>query len=325
LFLTSQAKKLLDFARPVAPDDVRLEPRPWRERAHPSYYLIHALRNNDGVGGYSRSHDFDDAGIPCLRLGLRQRYDPLVVARYAMQMLHIGKAADDPAISMKGLRMLPFLVASGRGTGAWGRGDDPGRMSSSSPMCITQGVVISALLRLSKGRPQGEVVDLIERAYRSMTTTIERGGTLSMLSGGPFFEEYPSTPPSHVLNGCLYALFGLYDLADALGDERASRLSSRIEETLSRTIGQFTTRGGWSHYALNLFGRPYLASMHYHRQHIRLCGVVAGRTGDPRLSRACETWRSSLESPLNRWGMAASKTAQVIWMRNVRRHPLGDA
>lgn len=41
------------------------------------------------------------------------------------------------------------------------------------------------------------------------------GGVRNELFGRAWYEEYPTTPGSFVLNGFMYALIGLYDLSSA--------------------------------------------------------------------------------------------------------------
>ena len=49
------------------------------------------------------------------------------------------------------------------------------------------------------------------------------GGVQARLGGGPWPEEYPTDPPSYVLNGGIFALWGMYDVGAGLGDEDAAR------------------------------------------------------------------------------------------------------
>ncbi len=218
--------------------------------------------------------------------------------------------------------LLPALLASGRLTGAWGRGAGPDAMSGATPSGMIQGVVLSAILRLSAGRPSPEAQDVLERGFDRLARPVEHGGTISRFGHGVFVEEFPRTPPSHILNGCVYGLFGMYDLSDALGHPAGGALAARIEDTLVHEVQSFTTRLGWSRYAIDVYGHRPLASAHYHRAHIGLLWIVAQRTGSGVLEAAVERWRAAGASPATRALSAMWKTSQSVYMRQIRHLPL---
>jgi hypothetical protein len=304
----------MEFARPAGLPEIVLHPRPWAE-SHPCYYLTYRFEDPDGHGGYTRENRFDTAGVPFTLENGRPRYDPLVVARYAMRMLGIGATSESQRpVAQARLQLEPLLV-SGENTGAWGRGDAPASMSTEHPSCLVQGVVISALLRLHDGVPCERTSRVIERAFERLAAPIEEGGTRSRLEEGPFLEEYPSLPPSSVLNGCLYALFALYDLADVLRHTAALELARSIEGTLSRAVVRFDAGMGWSRYALDLNGAAPIASLHYHRIHILGLRLVALRTGNEALEHQAERWERAMASRRVRARVAVAKVAQTLSRR----------
>ena len=54
-----------------------------------------------------------------------------------------------------------------------------------------------------------------------------------MLDGGPFFEEYPTTPPSFVLNGQIFALWGAYDVGLGARGQQAKADYAAVAEVLA--------------------------------------------------------------------------------------------
>lgn len=203
---------------------VRLHPRPWSEPNVP-YYVSQNEPNDDGFSGYSGRNCFDHDGVPYWRTPKGRIYNPLVIARYAMRMLTLAQGIRDCEAARKACSVLPALLASGRATGAWGQGPSPETMSSRAPSSIVQGAVISALTRFSVSDGSPELQGLIDRAVDRLIRPVEQGGTLSLLAEGPFLEEAPGTSLLHILNGCLYGLFGLYDAADGLSHRGADRKS----------------------------------------------------------------------------------------------------
>ena len=86
---------------------------------------------------------------------------------------------------------------------------------------MAQGEVASLLVRLHSVLGEEEFAEAAVRGLKPLRLPRAAGGALAMLDGGPFFEEYPTTPPSFVLNGGIFALWGAYDVGLALGDEQA--------------------------------------------------------------------------------------------------------
>ena len=85
---------------------------------------------------------------------------------------------------------------------------------------LAQGEAVSFLLRAAQVLERPELVELAERAAESL---LDPGSALvATTSEGPVLQEYPTDPPAHVLNGWLFALWGLYDLAHHPGAESAT-------------------------------------------------------------------------------------------------------
>jgi hypothetical protein len=110
--------------------------------------------------------------------------------------------------------------------------------------------------------------------------------------GGPFLEEFESR--SHVLNGCVYGLWALYDLVDGMRRSDVKLLADSVESCLARLAPRFTIGNGWSLYALDTYGYAPLASMAYHRSHIRMFTLLSQRTGQVAFADAVNEWARAL-------------------------------
>ena len=82
-----------------------------------------------------------------------------------------------------------------------------------------------------------------------------------------FPEEFPTDPPSLVLNGGIFALWGDYDIWIGLGDADARKRFEDGVETLARNVHRWDT-GYWSRYDLYPHRIVNLASPWYHTLHI---------------------------------------------------------
>lgn len=316
----TRTSKAMAFFQQEAPDRYRLFPQPWRLPSAP-YYLVEGLDNTDGLGGYGSTCRFDEEGLPYVCDGDGERvYNPLVIARYAVRMFSLGALTTAGGAYAAAERGAAALVRSGTATGIWGPGRSPDAMSAATPSCIVQAFAISALVRVACRSP-GLVPDaVLERAVDALVAPAGAGGTVTDDLGGPFFEEFESR--SHVLNGCVYGLWALYDLVDGAGFSTLSPLARSMESLLARLAPRFTTASGWSLYALDTYGHAPLASAHYHRSHIRMFTLLHARTGNPAFAEAAARWTAALRSRSIKCLVLARKCAQVMWMRDVRRLPL---
>ena len=124
------------------------------------------------------------------------------------------------------------------------------------------------------------------------------GGVQARLDGRPWPEEYPTDPPSYVLNGGIFALWGCYDVGAGAGRRCRSRARSRRAPTRWRANLHRWDTGYWSRY--DLFPHPVMnvASSFYHALHtsqLEAMQVIAPRPefadGSGALRRATRTRR----------------------------------
>ncbi len=182
---------------------------------------------------------------------------------------------------------------------------------------MAQGEGASLLVRLYEQTGEERYADAALRALEALRKPVGAGGARAMLGGGPFFEEYPTEPPSYVLNGGIFALWGCYDVATALDDARAAEDFAEGLDTLARNIERWDT-GYWSLY--DLFPHPGIrnvASSAYHSLHImqlRAMQIIAPR---PELRDAATRFEGYATSRLNtRRAFATKALFRVITPRN---------
>jgi len=136
-----------------------------------------------------------------------------------------------------------------------------------APWCsaMAQGQAVSLLLRAGLDHDDSALVRAAGLASRSLVA--ERSELVAMTSAGPVLQEYPTAPPSHVLNGWIFALWGLYDLA-CLGDSVATRSFEAGVGALVERLPLYDAAGGWSRYDLYPHPLTHVASPFYHRLHV---------------------------------------------------------
>lgn len=125
---------------------------------------------------------------------------------------------------------------------------------------MAQGEGASLLARLHVETGEERYAEAALRALRPYSAIS------APLGGGRFPEEYPTDPPSHVLNGGIFALWGLHDVGAVLGDGAARRDFEAGVDALAADLHRWDT-GSWSRY--DLFPHPVVnvASPAYHALH----------------------------------------------------------
>jgi len=116
---------------------------------------------------------------------------------------------------------------------------------------MAQGLAISLLLRSAALFKKHEYLELAEEAFNPMIVPVENGGVAIVKDDFYWIEEAPSKSPTLVLNGFIYALFGVYDLYRFTGKEAYKKWFDRGIRTLITMLPRYDL-GIWSRYDLGL-------------------------------------------------------------------------
>jgi hypothetical protein len=141
---------------------------------------------------------------------------------------------------------------------------DPGWISA-----MAQGEAASLLVRLHRATGDERYAAGGRRLLGPVRVHVRAGGAGLEWHGGWWPEEYPTDPPSFVLNGGVFAILGMVDVADTLGDDDAVALA---RDGLAALVGglRHWDLGWWSRYDLYPFRMPQVASLAYHDLHVDL-------------------------------------------------------
>lgn len=160
---------------------------------------------------------------------------------------------------------------------------------------MAQGLAISVFTRAFELTRESGYQNAAFQAAAVLIRPIEEGGCSSFDQEGlPFLEEVAVNPPAHILNGAIFALWGLYDLesmSDAFEPFRDQVLKRLMKELPRYDLGY------WSHYDLMY---PAPASRGYHLLHIAQLEVLYELTGEPVFRYYADKWRGYLKDPLKR-------------------------
>jgi hypothetical protein len=183
---------------------------------------------------------------------------------------------------------------------------------------MAQGEAASLLVRLHKASGEERYADAARRALRLLEVPTEEGGTSSPLDGRPFPQEYPTSPPSFVLNGAMFAMWGWHDVALALDDSDARGAFERAVDALALNIERWDN-GWWSLYDLypHRFRNP--ASFAYHELHIAQLEAMHRIAPRPQLREAADRFESYASSQVNRGRAFTAKAAFRVLVPRRRR------
>ncbi|XP_017866786.1 PREDICTED: D-glucuronyl C5-epimerase [Drosophila arizonae] len=123
------------------------------------------------------------------------------------------------------------------------------------------------------------------------------GGVLAQFMDKYYwYEEYPTTPASYVLNGFIYSLLGLYDLNSTAPGKiarEAGKLFAQGMHSLKKMLLLYDTGSGTSYDLrhLSLGVAPNLARWDYHATHVNQLLLLATIDSDPLIAQTAERWK----------------------------------
>jgi len=118
------------------------------------------------------------------------------------------------------IEIARYLVAQQRTDGSWlNRADFEHTFPVKAPWRsgMAQGEGASLLVRVHTETGDATYADAARRALAPLGRAREDEGTLAWIDGRPWPEEYPTRRPSYVLNGAIFAWWGMRDVGVGLG------------------------------------------------------------------------------------------------------------
>ncbi|HEY8297491.1 MAG TPA: D-glucuronyl C5-epimerase family protein [Candidatus Baltobacteraceae bacterium] len=229
-------------------------------------------------------------------------YHPIGIAQYALHAHDRARAEGGEAIVRSFLAQARWLRDNQQRRGGvcgcypfafpWHKyGAAAGWISA-----MAQGEAISALLRAEAMQPGIGFIEAAVRAVEPFRRSISEGGVVWRDRDGTFLEEVAVSSGAHILNGCIFALWGLYDLQRVAPQAWIGTLFDEVRETLERWLPQYDL-GWWSTYSLfrTRDGRPHLATLKYHAFHVSQLRVLASMTGSKTFLETADRWEGYID------------------------------
>lgn len=246
--------------------------------------------------------DFDERGLPMS--GPENTYNAILIIQYALIAYdQILDGIDEEANEVRMRQCVSWLeeneeeedgISVLRNQFPYERyGLKEGWVSS-----MTIGQLISLYLRYGQHvKEEDKYIKKAEQLFKFFRIQFKDGGVMRYDKSGNFWlEEYPSNPPSFVLNGFVYTLFGIIDLWRISGNEEAKIMMDQCHKTLRESLHLYDS-GYWSYY--DQLHRE-LVSKYYHKNiHIPLVDILYRLTGEKVYLHYKNRWEKQLRSNFN--------------------------
>lgn len=157
------------------------------------------------------------------------------------------------------------------------------------------GNILSAISRHIELTNDSRFIKLADQIVNSFDTQIEENGILFIDDENNYwYEEYPTIPPNHVLNGHINGIFGLYDYWRITKNKKAKELFDKGVKTVANNIDKFDS-GYWSYYDDKY---PYLVDYFYHKAtHIPQLKILYQITGEEIFLNYATKWEKYFGEP----------------------------
>jgi hypothetical protein len=251
---------------------------------------------------------YDAAGIPRLdyhgKIG--EQYNPIAIAQYGLGNYNLYVRTGDADRKEKFLRVASWLLetleTSPAGTRVWNHNFDwEYRDVLWSPWfsALSQGQGLSLLVRAHAESGDERYATAADQVFETFTRGLNDGGVTYVGDGGTWFEEALIEPTTHILNGHMWAAWGVYDYYIHTKNEEAGKLWQAAVDTTLDNLERFDT-GYWSLYDQSGRRMNMLASGFYHSLHIVQLRVMHRLTGESAFSDRADQWERYSGNTINR-------------------------
>ena len=248
--------------------------------------------------------DFDENGIPYLHDPKGNYYSIVYIIQYALinhdLMLKGDDAEERKRIIKKCLDWLEAKKEDFRDSIVW---RSPYNVQYDLPegwvSAMYQGQAISLFLRGFQLFGDEKYLKIAEKTFEFFKYDYAEGGAKRIDENGClWFEEYPSSTPSLVLNGYIYTMFGFYDLYRVTKSGRAKETFDECVKTLEKNLYKYDV-WYWSVYDQL---KKELVSYYYQKNvHIPLMEIMHRLTGKGIFKKYAEKWTTNLNSGFNKF------------------------
>jgi hypothetical protein len=245
--------------------------------------------------------DFDDNGVPMVGWGNCAHYSAVNIAQYGF-ILHSfwleNKSKEYLDCMLACLNKLIEMESHEDDSIFWRENyiSDRYVMKTNWASAMSLGECLSFYLRIfqiTKNEKLLEKAHLIINAFNVPVS--QNGVSYKDKNNNLWLEEYPSNPASCVLNGFIYAIFGLMDYYRITNNSEVKKKIDECFVTLINNISLYDA-GYWSYYDLQY---KELVKYYYQKNvHVPQLEVIYKMTNNPIFDYYAKKWKKNL-NPIN--------------------------
>lgn len=242
--------------------------------------------------------DKDKDGIPMTGTGENALYYPINIAQYGLLLhaLWLNNKDENALAKMRScVKVIDQLKTEEEKYCYWIHSTNNERfgLKPGWTSAMAQGQCISLYLRYYQVSGEEEYLERAIKAYNYLEVPVEEGGVRAYdEEGNLWLEEYPSpNKPSCVLNGFIYAMWGLYDLYRVTKNEKVKEDIDSCVLTLKNTLHKYDV-GYWSLYDQRT---KELVRYYYQKNvHVPQMEVMYDLTGEEIFKTYYKKWKKTV-------------------------------
>lgn len=252
--------------------------------------------------------DTDSDGIPISLLGgNKHAYFPIAIFQYGLANYDLWLINGDKNKKNIFEKTAKWALNNQDNRGAWNCFGPIGSKKYTIS-AMGQGEGAALLLREYLETGDKQYFKAAHKAIDFMLVPIENGGTAYYEeNGGVILEEYAHKERSTVLNGWIFAFFGLYDFCKITNDIKYIEKMNKTIQAMCELLPEYDI-GYWSKY--DLTGK--VASPAYQNLHVALLNVMAEITGRDIYKQYASKWQDDTRSFFKRYRAILKKIFQKL-------------
>lgn len=231
---------------------------------------------------------FDKNGIPLItRSGDTKIYFPTTIFQYALGNYDLYLISNKTIYFKQFQNSLKWLIDNQNNKGGWNISTNLNVKYSA----LTQGEGISVLARAFIESQDNKYLNIANKATKLLIKSVENGGTARYIDDKIYFEENVQNELSLILNGWIFAIFGLFDILKVNNEAIYDDILNKALTTLKKELKNYDC-GYWSFYDQ----QGHLASPFYHKLHIAQLEVLYDLFDIKEFKTTSERWKQYLSS-----------------------------
>ncbi|MEZ9708140.1 D-glucuronyl C5-epimerase family protein [Vibrio breoganii] len=263
------------------------------------------------LDGRSQKFSFDKKNIPIIPHYIDSssnkegennfHYYPIAIGQLALAYLHDYWDNSENASLETFLSYASWFVDNQRDDGTWLAETNVDKYGVKAPWvsAMAQGRAMSVLVRAFRITGEQRFFEAAKQAFEALV--VDASFTRNY-DEGVFLLEYPSTTTPRILNGFIFALYGVVDYYSvASNDKRCEKLLEDSKISLLNHLPLYDN-GFWSVYDLDYidFKKPVnISTVHYHFIHISQLRTLSDIFDDPAFSEVADKWEGYYRNKLS--------------------------